>query len=75
MTTVGYGDVYPTTLFGYCTASLVIIVGLVVTALPVAVIGANFSIYNDFSIKREKKQQQKPTPQERNGALSKTLAS
>jgi len=40
---VGYGDVIPTTIPGKCTAALCIVVGIMVMALPISVIGTNFS--------------------------------
>jgi len=45
MTSVGYGDFYPETAVGYIVGGLCAITGLVITALPVAVIGSNFNMY------------------------------
>lgn len=48
MTTVGYGDMYPITTMGKLIAGLTAIWGIVLIALPVAVIGSNFAvIYQD----------------------------
>lgn len=55
MTTVGYGDVYPTNALGYAAASVVIIGGIVITALPVAIIGSHFRLYHDYSLNRKRK--------------------
>lgn len=45
MTTVGYGDYYPTTTTGYIVGSLCLLHGLIMIALPVAAIASNFSTY------------------------------
>merc|ERR1711870_52648 len=42
-TTVGYGDHYPTTDLGYIVAVALMLFSLVMTALPVGVIGGNFA--------------------------------
>lgn len=52
MTTVGYGDVYPTDIGGYLATAMVMVIGLMVTALPVAIIGGNFSIVYEYNHKR-----------------------
>ena len=65
MTTVGYGDYYPTNLYGYAVAAVVMMLGLILTALPIAIIGANFSMYYDYNTKRErqiKRDQSKSKP-------------
>merc|ERR1719428_1458006 len=43
VTTVGYGDAFPTTREGKLMGSLTMLCGVVVLAMPVGVIGANFS--------------------------------
>lgn len=52
MTTVGYGDYYPTTTGGYVIGVLCSITGIILTALPVAVIGSNFNTYWEHNRKR-----------------------
>lgn len=42
-TTVGYGDMFPTTSLGYTIAALTMMYSLVILALPIGVIGGNFS--------------------------------
>lgn len=43
MTTVGYGDTFPVEPAGKLVASLAMVCGVVVLALPISVIGNNFS--------------------------------
>ena len=52
-TTVGYGDITPTSEWGRLVASILSILGIIVLAMPIAVIGSNFSQEHDryFSIK------------------------
>lgn len=45
VTTVGYGDVCPITKLGKVIGALCAICGVVIVALPVSVIGSNFSYY------------------------------
>lgn len=42
-TTVGYGDVYPTSTPGKCLAVLCMFIGIVSFAMPITIIGSNFS--------------------------------
>ena len=42
MTTVGYGDIYPTTTLGKFLASITMLCGIVVMALPISLIGSTF---------------------------------
>ena len=45
LTTVGYGDLYPETVFGHMVAAACAICGLVTLALPIGVIAASFNNY------------------------------
>ena len=54
MTTVGYGDYYPETAMGYVVGILCAVAGLIMTALPVAVIGGNFNRYWEHNKQRKK---------------------
>ena len=55
MTTVGYGDMYPQSIYGYIMTVIVMIVGLVITALPIAIVGGNFADVHAYNRKREGK--------------------
>lgn len=46
MTTVGYGEMYPTTTYGQCIAVLTMFSGLLVIALPVIIVGTDFHTAN-----------------------------
>ena len=59
MTTVGYGDYYPQTTLGYIVGVFCAITGLIMTALPVAVIGSSFNLYWEHNNKRKKLRQQR----------------
>ncbi|XP_067949886.1 potassium voltage-gated channel protein Shal-like [Watersipora subatra] len=54
MTTVGYGDMYPTTVPGYLATVVVMIMGLTITALPIAIVGGNFAVVYEHNKKRER---------------------
>ena len=43
MMTVGYGDIFPITLMGKFVASITFFSGIIIVALPVAIIGNKFS--------------------------------
>lgn len=47
-TTVGYGDVYPTSTLGKCLAVLCMFIGIVSFAMPITIIGSNFSKMYDI---------------------------
>lgn len=63
VTTVGYGDNFPVTRMGRLVGAVTIVTGVVILAMPIGVIGANFSaeferIVSD-DLKRKKKQKEK----------------
>mmetsp|Transcript_109638 Transcript_109638/g.338441 ORF Transcript_109638/g.338441 Transcript_109638/m.338441 type:complete len:478 (+) Transcript_109638:78-1511(+) len=43
MTTVGYGEIYPRTTLGKCVGFFAMLVGMVLIALPVAIVGQKFT--------------------------------
>ena len=49
MTTVGYGDLVPTTAAGKVIGSICAICGVLIVALPVSVIGNNFSTFYEHA--------------------------
>jgi len=53
ITTVGYGDAFPTTSSGKFVGTLTILCGIVVLAMPVGVIGSNFS--NEYALRETEK--------------------
>ncbi|XP_067948830.1 potassium voltage-gated channel protein Shal-like [Watersipora subatra] len=55
MSTVGYGDYYPTTTIGYLTAVAVMMLGMMIMALPIAIIGSNFATISDYNKLRQQK--------------------
>mmetsp|Transcript_11451 Transcript_11451/g.23980 ORF Transcript_11451/g.23980 Transcript_11451/m.23980 type:complete len:761 (-) Transcript_11451:168-2450(-) len=50
-TTVGYGDTYPTTMWGKAVGCVTMLSGVLVLALPITIIGANFA--NEYSKSQE----------------------
>merc|ERR1719424_985956 len=54
-TTVGFGDVYPTTTWGYVVATMTMVFSLVIAALPVGVIGGNFTqVWSDYDLENRR---------------------
>ena len=45
LTTVGYGDAYPSTAYGKLAAAFTMIASVVITALPISVIGESLFLY------------------------------
>lgn len=57
-TTVGYGDLYPTTVGGKCVIVCTMLVGLLVLALPIGIIGSAFTReYNKHMIEEKHKRE------------------
>jgi hypothetical protein len=77
VTTVGYGDSFPTTQSGKLFGAVTILCGVVVLAMPVGVIGANFSNEYDRSQmeakRREKLRQQRLAKEEQRRLTRKTV--
>ncbi|XP_074662416.1 potassium voltage-gated channel protein Shaw-like [Tubulanus polymorphus] len=55
MTTVGFGDYYPLTPFGYIVGGLCALSGLLLTGMIIPILGNNFSIYYNYSKNNSKK--------------------
>ena len=51
MTTVGYGDVSPTTTVGKFITSLAMIFGVLFLSMPLAIVGNNFCLVWDDKMK------------------------
>ena len=49
MTTVGYGDTTPTSTGGKIIGALCACSGVLILALPVSVIGSNFTLYYSYA--------------------------
>jgi len=60
MTTVGYGDYYPTQVPAQIVGVATMLTGLLVIALPVIIIGGHFDgVYSDFRKRHERKERSK----------------
>ena len=54
LTTVGYGDVYPVTAIGRLFASVIVLIGIGIIAIPTGIIAAGFSkVINEKSQEKE----------------------
>lgn len=62
MTTVGYGDVHPKSLLGKIIGTICACVGVLIVALPVSVIGSNFTLFYSHAQAQLKLPKKKRTP-------------
>ena len=64
---VGYGDVVPLSTLGKCFAGMTVILGIGLLAIPIGIIGSNFSVIYFAEEKKEKfiKKIEKSLKQER----------
>jgi len=54
MTTVGYGDTFPVETFGKIVATMAMIGGILVLALPLSIVGTNFSaVYDERQVEAD----------------------
>lgn len=59
-TTVGYGDVYPTTTLGYIVSVATMVFALVILSLPVGVVGGTFSnVWKAFDEEKKSEEEAK----------------
>lgn len=74
ITTVGYGDVYPKTVFGKLIACACMIIGILAIAVPTTVLGVQFSdAYEDVTQELDLKQLKAQIPAKREMELERSI--
>jgi len=62
LTTVGYGDSYPVTYQGQLVGCITMLLGLVMLALPLSIIGTNFIEERANMLRDKETEQENPDP-------------